>query len=592
MPSSLKIVPVRNFSDFYQALHLVHDEYCRSGLMSPRRSGLRVFLRDFLPVSTTFVTLQDKRVVGTATAQLDGAAGLPCDPIYPEKLRELRRLGRRVLESTKFACCHATPAPKSGLGNTSIVGAGLLRALFHWCLRLSVQDWIIVVHPRVKSFYQESLGFELLGEVCECSHVQGNPGVLLRLRIDGIRDGSLQLPEPVRPLLTVEARPDGVGRTYLPQIDEIATILLADSSIQTSASTAEVAALLEHFPGLAPLLERKPAQDENLPILDAMQEVYGVPQQPSGPVDGEAATAPFALRGMLSRVFEVFELRAGVRGVKLSCRVDDSVPDGIVADRQALLRLFSAFFETILDAAPRKKVRIKIKHRVIDGFRIVLRVFADGAVSEIPGALRSAAAAVSTEAELVIHRSSSQSSSLRMFIPVQPFSEALHLTLPAGARIPAKNSQLCAGGLDVLVVEDSYVSASLTKRLLTNLGHRVAVSHSAEECLKRLEKGRFDLILMDIQLPGMNGLEVTRQIRSIELGDNRQVCIYALSALVMKDDQKRCMASGMDGYLSKPVEPRQLEALLVQLTERKRLRSSALIAGQSALILEVEKKSA
>jgi CheY-like chemotaxis protein len=119
--------------------------------------------------------------------------------------------------------------------------------------------------------------------------------------------------------------------------------------------------------------------------------------------------------------------------------------------------------------------------------------------------------------------------------------------------------------LRVLLVEDNEVNRTLVTRLLEKHGHNVVVAGNGREALKALEhasRGGFDLILMDVQMPDMDGFETTAAIRAQELSTGGHVPIVAVTAHAMKGDRERCLAAGMDGYLSKPLQVRELLNLL------------------------------
>jgi PAS domain S-box-containing protein len=116
--------------------------------------------------------------------------------------------------------------------------------------------------------------------------------------------------------------------------------------------------------------------------------------------------------------------------------------------------------------------------------------------------------------------------------------------------------------LRVLLAEDNLVNQRLVVRLLEKRGHRVAVAGSGLEVLVALEKESFDLVLMDVQMPEMDGLEATTAIREKEKGTGHRQAVVALTAHAMKGDREKCLAAGMDGYLSKPIRPQELDQLL------------------------------
>jgi signal transduction histidine kinase/ActR/RegA family two-component response regulator len=113
-------------------------------------------------------------------------------------------------------------------------------------------------------------------------------------------------------------------------------------------------------------------------------------------------------------------------------------------------------------------------------------------------------------------------------------------------------------GLRVLVVEDNAVNQRVVSRLLEKQGNSVTVAGNGREALFAFEREAFDLILMDVQMPEMDGLEATAAIREREKVSGGCIAILALTAYAMKGDAERCLAAGMNGYISKPVRPEEL----------------------------------
>jgi PAS domain S-box-containing protein len=123
--------------------------------------------------------------------------------------------------------------------------------------------------------------------------------------------------------------------------------------------------------------------------------------------------------------------------------------------------------------------------------------------------------------------------------------------------------------LRVLVAEDNAVNQRLASRLLEKRGHRVTVMTNGREALEALEKQTFDLILMDVQMPEMDGFEATAAIREKEKHNGTHIPIIALTAHAMKGDKERCLAAGMDGYLTKPIRSQELDDLLDSYLARR-----------------------
>src|SRR5262249_50106109 len=106
--------------------------------------------------------------------------------------------------------------------------------------------------------------------------------------------------------------------------------------------------------------------------------------------------------------------------------------------------------------------------------------------------------------------------------------------------------------------EDNEINQTLVVRLLEKLGHTVVVARNGRAALTALEQGPFDLVLMDVQMPEMDGFESTAHIRRAEQGSDRHMPIIAMTAHAMKGDRERCLEAGMDGYVSKPIQPMEL----------------------------------
>ena len=114
--------------------------------------------------------------------------------------------------------------------------------------------------------------------------------------------------------------------------------------------------------------------------------------------------------------------------------------------------------------------------------------------------------------------------------------------------------------LRVLLAEDNAVNQKFAVRLLSGAGHEVVVAGNGREAVERWTAEPFDVVLMDLQMPEMDGLDATREIRAREIGSAKRVPIIAMTANAMKGDQEMCIAAGMDGYVAKPVRKQTLFA--------------------------------
>jgi CheY-like chemotaxis protein len=129
-----------------------------------------------------------------------------------------------------------------------------------------------------------------------------------------------------------------------------------------------------------------------------------------------------------------------------------------------------------------------------------------------------------------------------------------------GIGLPAKSATAAhtPQALRILLAEDNPVNQKLAVRLLEKHGHRVTVAGNGREAVEALTRDRFDAILMDVQMPEMDGLEATAAIRQSERGSSRHIPIIAMTGHAMKGDREQCLQFGMDAYLSKPIRPQEL----------------------------------
>jgi PAS domain S-box-containing protein len=147
---------------------------------------------------------------------------------------------------------------------------------------------------------------------------------------------------------------------------------------------------------------------------------------------------------------------------------------------------------------------------------------------------------------------------------------ALGAEVPAAARGAAANeprAETAARCLHILLVEDNPVNQRLAARLLLKGGHTVVPANNGREALAAVEKEAFDLVLMDVQMPEMDGFEATAAIRALDQLHDTHTPIVALTAHAMKGDEERCLHAGMDAYVGKPFGSRELFAVIDRILQ-------------------------
>ena len=117
----------------------------------------------------------------------------------------------------------------------------------------------------------------------------------------------------------------------------------------------------------------------------------------------------------------------------------------------------------------------------------------------------------------------------------------------------------------ILIVDDNPVNLNLVRALLSGEGYDVLTAADAEEAMRLLREVRPRIILMDVQLPGIDGLELTRRLKADPA--TRDITILGLTAYAMKGDEEKIMAAGCDGYIAKPIDTRTLPAVIRRYLE-------------------------
>ena len=576
----------RGIEEFYQAYRLVHDQYAAIQLIEPRNSQLRFFIRDFLPVTTALVAIHEGRIVGTASMVKWSSLGLPASCVYPTEIAALGEESPYIAESTKFACVSSGAAAERGIGKMSLVSTAVLRALFRWCWGAKVTQWLLVVHPRVSEFYRSQLGFVCLAEERECSHVGGKPGVLLGLNIAALREGRALASPVAQTLFFSDEAPDAVLTQFPLFAEEIATLLLSDPSVWSSGSGAERSALREIEPrieAVLPYLVEEPEMlGEQTPLVRLLHPLLNESTPVTRGRVEPLAPARIAVRKELAALLSVLSLQAQRREIVFEFQVEDRLPDELLVDREAFLSMVGVLCRALLEASnPPACVKATLTGRAVEGTEIEVSLTVScpdqvesRTIALIAGELVGLRERLQLELPTLEQRGGA-GVQLHGRVSAVVFDDGLPLTLAgyhaAGTSETGRSALPVAdaGRLRVLVVEDNRVQQLLLRRLLgVTWGQDVECVCTGEDALTRLESVSFDLVLLDIQLPGIDGFEVCRRIRASSSAAIAALPVYALTAFVMPDDQARCVAAGVDGYIPKPLNVESLRELLQKLTPR------------------------
>ncbi|MBN2580364.1 MAG: response regulator [Pirellulales bacterium] len=146
-----------------------------------------------------------------------------------------------------------------------------------------------------------------------------------------------------------------------------------------------------------------------------------------------------------------------------------------------------------------------------------------------------------------------------------PESKSEPDTVAPGESLPEEKQVPLPHNLNILLAEDNPINRKVVVRMLEKEGHQATIAENGKEALAALERQRYDLVLMDVQMPEMDGYQTTAAIRSGEQETGRHLPIIAMTAHAMKGDDERCLAAGMDGYVSKPVRWKELGRVMASV---------------------------
>jgi CheY-like chemotaxis protein len=130
-----------------------------------------------------------------------------------------------------------------------------------------------------------------------------------------------------------------------------------------------------------------------------------------------------------------------------------------------------------------------------------------------------------------------------------------------------------AAAYNILLADDTPMNLSLAVKLFTKRGHKITAVEDGRQALEAYQKGHFDVVLLDMFMPVMDGLEAARQIRAYEKNHNQsQVAIIAMTANDQPSDREKCRDAGMDDFITKPLDIKQVTADIQKIVEEKKAR--------------------
>ena len=379
-----------------------------------------------------------------------------------------------------------------------------------------------------------------------------------------------------------------------------------DAAMEASRQKSEFLATMSHeirtplngIIGLNDLLTRTSLDDNqrrlaagvqvaSRALLSVINDVLDFSKMEAGRLELEEVD--FEVRPLLDEVVSVLAESARARGVTLEATCDDTVPVALSGDPTRLAQVLSNLLSNAVKFTDEGGVTATVTATSEnDRTKLLVRVCDTGigiAPEQVPGLFAPFTQADSSTTRLYGGTGLGLAISKEIvealgghiaYTPHEPhgsvftftasFSNALQ-GLPESPRdrTEAEPGSAAAGGVRVLVVEDNEVNQMVAVGLLEAMGYVVEVAADGELALEALRERSFDAVLMDVQMPRLDGYAATRALRALE-GDGRRTPVIAMTAAAVEGERERCLAAGMDDFLTKPVDAGALSAALTRWT--------------------------
>jgi len=330
-------------------------------------------------------------------------------------------------------------------------------------------------------------------------------------------------------------------------------------------------------------------------LLSVINDVLDFSKVEAGKLDLEEIE--FNLREHLNGIIGMLNYRAREKSLLLTCRIDSSVPDRLVGDpgrvRQILINLLGNAIKftqrgevSLYVSEPRfanqpQSGQLALLHFEVrdsgigipkEQLTLILQPFRQGdeSINRKYGGTGLGLAISLQLVELMNGRlwvESEIGKGSKFHFTARFGRAAAQKSLPAPqlAMVPAPPLR----SMRMLVAEDNKINQKLMTTLLERKGHLVTMAETGKEAVDLVEHHQFDLLLMDMQMPEMDGLEAARLIRESEQGTGRHLHIIAITASAMVGDKERCLAAGMDEYISKPIDANHLYSVIESLANAR-----------------------
>ena len=322
------------------------------------------------------------------------------------------------------------------------------------------------------------------------------------------------------------------------------------------------------------------AKDSAERLLSLLNEILDLSKVESGIVEIESS--PFHLKEAVRDIGSILEPSAIEKGIRLETEFDENVAEWVSGDKHRLQQVLLNLLGNAIKFTDQGSVSLSVSSAGAD--RVDFKVndtgigIASSKLAVIFDAFRQADGSMTrrfggTGLGLSISRKLVELMGGEIRVESElGLGSSFHfsIVLPVAEAVELSDSQGSAAQrvrpLKILLAEDNRVNQLVAIKMLERDGHTVQLAQDGAIAVEAIQREEFDVILMDIQMPVLDGIHATQQIRSMEAGKLRRTPIIALSAGVLQEERIRCLSSGMDEFLSKPISQEQLRDALGRLT--------------------------
>ncbi len=329
-------------------------------------------------------------------------------------------------------------------------------------------------------------------------------------------------------------------------------------------------------------------------LLTIINEILDISKINAGKIVVEKV--PFNLHTVIRNVIFTLEPRATLKGIQFKCKIDESVPENAIGDSVRLSQILwnlagnaikfteKGFVEISVVKLSEENSKMRLLFTIIDtGIGIarhrLANIFeeftqADSTITRKYGGTGLGLPIANKLVELhggtiSIESQEGMGSAFRFSLEYGKYKPQL---LPDAGKL-LENSQpkeeINLTGINILLAEDNVVNQGVCRKILTNKGAKIDIVENGKEVIKMLGSKSYDIILMDIQMPEMNGYEAAQFIRSKMSPPKSAIPIVALTAFAMEGENEKCFTAGMNDYISKPFKARELCEKVWQVTRQK-----------------------